>query len=105
MNLLSLIILVPFLAGLASLLLLPRVRKLQWVVLFLTSVFLAFMAFRLYGQWGLSLTLQIRQYDLTLTNRPMGWIFFAITGAVMFFISLFSLSYNDKKHATGVAPG
>jgi len=103
-NLLSLIILVPFLAGLASLLLLPRVRKLQWVVLFLTSLFLAFMAFRLYGKWELSLTLRIRQYALTLTNRPMGWIFFAITSAVMFFISLFSLSYNDKKHATGVAP-
>lgn len=89
--------------GTFSLLFLKKARKLQWILLFAANAFLLWTVWRLYGG---------RLEDgetagflfLSFRSTPVGWIFFAMTTVVTLLFSLFSLSYNDRKHATGIAP-
>lgn len=104
MSLILLFMITAFGAGLFSLLFLRKVKKVQWIILFLVSGFSAYTAFRYYGMWNTAEAVSSGVRVLTLQNTPFGWIFFAVTGGVMFLISVFSLSYNDKRHATGIAP-
>ncbi len=104
MNLISAGILICFTAGLFSLLFLRRMKKLQWIIFFITALFMAAVAYRLYGNWQLTESYQTGIFLLTFHNGYFGWIFFGMTSIVTLLIALFSLSYNDKKHATAIAP-
>ena len=104
MSLLSTSIIVCFAAGLFSLLFLRKAKRLQWILFFLSAVFMAVTAYLLYGNWQVKESYDTGILELSLSNGYFGWIFFAMTSAVTFFIALFSLSYNDKKHATAIAP-
>ncbi len=104
MNLITASILICFTAGLFSLLFLRRIKKLQWLVFFLSALFMAVIAFRLYGRWQTTESYSTGIFLLTFHNGYFGWIFFGMTSIVTFFIALFSLSYNDAKHATAIAP-
>ncbi len=95
---------VVFAAGILSLFFLRKVNKLQWIVLFLASAYSLYTAIGYYGRWGETQAFSNGLQLLTLQNTPFGWIFFAVSSGVMLLISLFSLSYNDTKHATGIAP-
>lgn len=91
-------------AWLVSFLFLKRVKRLQWVILFLVAAYALYTAVRYYGAWEEFHSLPTAFGILTLRISRFGWIFFTITSGVMFLISLFSLSFNDPKHATGIAP-
>lgn len=104
MNLISLSILVCFAAGLVSLILFRKIRKLQWIVFFISALFMAAVSYRLFGLWGTEESYNTGIFSLSLKNSYFGWIFFAMTSIVTLLISVFSLSYNDKKHATAIAP-
>jgi len=91
-------------AGILSGLFFGRVKKLQWVVLFAASLFLVYVAASLYGKWGLTDTIKVGALSVGFQNGYIGWLFFAFSSAVSLIISIFSLSYNDKKHITGIAP-
>ena len=92
-----------FILGVISLAAFGRVRKLQWVLFSLATLYLLFLAYNLYGKWG-GAPEAPEGMIFTLMNTHLGWLFFAFSTGVTFLISLFSLSYNDKKHATGIAP-
>ncbi len=91
-------------AWLVSFLFLKRIKRAQWIILFLVSAFALYTAVRYYGAWNDSYQTITAFGILSLRISRFGWIFFAITSGVMFLISVFSLSYNDQKHATGIAP-
>ncbi len=104
MNLISVSILVCFAAGLLSLLFFRKTKKIQWIVFFLGALFMAFVAYRLYGNWQITETYETGIVSINFSNSYFGWIFFGMTSVVTLLIALFSLSYNDKKHASAIAP-
>ncbi|MBN2444368.1 MAG: hypothetical protein JXJ04_23600 [Spirochaetales bacterium] len=75
-------------------------NKLAWVSLFLVSLVFSWMAYKTYGKWGVVAELGV----LSIVNRPIGWLFFAFSSGLTVLISIFSLSYNDKKHSHFSAP-
>lgn len=89
--------------GTLSLVLLKNVKPVQWALLFIANAFLLWTAYRLYGGWQHGDT-TVRFLFLSFRNTPTGWLFFAMTSVVTLLFSLFSLSYNDRRHATGIAP-
>jgi len=103
-NLISTSILISFAAGLFSLIFLKKSKKLQWIVFFITTVFMTYSAYLLYGSWSAGESYDTGIAVLGFTNSYFGWIFFCMTSVVTMLIALFSLSYNDKKHATAIAP-
>lgn len=104
MNLISLSILACFVSGFLSLIFFRKIKKLQWALFFISAAFMTFVAYRLYGSWQIEESYDTGIFILSLSNGYFGWIFFGMTAVVTLLISLFSLSYNDKKHATGIAP-
>ena len=93
-----------FAAGLFSLLFLRKIKPLQWLLFFAASLFMVITAYLLYGNWQSGESYDTGILTLTLSNGYFGWIFFGMTSVVTLLIALFSLSYNDKKHATAIAP-
>ena len=89
--------------GVLSLLLLKRARTVQWVLFFAVNAFLLWTAWNLYkAEPGTGDT--VRFLFLSFRSTPLGLLFFAMTTVVTLLFSLFSLSYNDRRHATGIAP-
>ncbi len=101
-------LLLPLLAlpaiGIVSLLLFRRARVLQWLLFLLAAGALVATAALLYGRWELSAGLSLGVATLGFRNTPLGWLFFAFSSGLTLFIALFSLSYNDRRHSSGVAP-
>ncbi len=104
MSLMTTSMLSVMLAGLLSSIAFRKVKRLQWVVLFAAAVFFSYVAVSLYGKWGLTDSLNLGLFTASFTNSYIGWLFFAFSSGVSLIISIFSLSFNDKKHITGVAP-
>ncbi len=111
MKVLVLAIFVPYLAGIVSFVLFKRVKKIQWGLFFLNSVFHLYTAYRLYGTRGYSESISagftlfgVNNLALVLQNTSMGYLFFTASIIVTFLIALFSLSFNDREHSTGIAP-
>jgi len=104
MSSIALSILVVLAAGIVSLLFFKAIRKLQWVVFFISTAFLLYVAAVLYGAWELKEVHSLGIVELSFTNHRLGWVFVAMSTGLTLLIALFSLSYNDKKHATSVAP-
>jgi NADH-quinone oxidoreductase subunit M len=89
-------------SGLVSLLALNRLRRVQWALFFATVAFLAWGAWRLVaaGSGPQAFSAAGLRFGVT----PLGGLFVAASSAVTLLIALFSLSYNDGRHATGIAP-
>jgi NADH-quinone oxidoreductase subunit M len=92
------------LAGLLSLVLLKRAGKLQWVVFFAASLFLAYVTARLYGRWGEVESFGSGLLQLSFAAGKTGWLFASFSIGVTVLIGLFSLSYNDRNHSSAIAP-
>jgi formate hydrogenlyase subunit 3/multisubunit Na+/H+ antiporter MnhD subunit len=90
--------------GLFSLVLFRKAKKLQWIIFFMSTAYLTAVTLSLYGKWELAETFRTGFFNLHLANTKLGWLFLAASTIVTLLISIFSLSYNDKKHATGIAP-
>jgi len=104
MSPMTLTILIMLSGGLLSLVLFRKVKKLQWIIFFLSAAYLTIVTVLLYGKWELAETFRTGFFNLHLANTKLGWLFLAASTIVTLLISIFSLSYNDKKHATGIAP-
>jgi NADH-quinone oxidoreductase subunit M len=97
------LIIVPI-AALLSFALLRKAKKLQWLLFFAAAAFFAVLAFLLYGRWGSRFALDLGIISLNFVLRRLPWLFFAFSSALTVLISIFSLSFNDTKHASPVAP-
>jgi NADH-quinone oxidoreductase subunit M len=102
---------VPVGVGLISLLFFSWAKKVQWILFALTVAVQAFFAITMFGAQAHTETISLpitvmnlNQLELTVRNGGLGMLFFLMTAIVTVVISLFSLSYNDKAHATGIAP-
>ncbi len=104
MSLMTLGMLAALLAGVASHLFFRKVKKAQWVLLFLVALASSYIALRLYGSWGLTERFDLGVATLSFTNTRIGWLFFAFSSGLSLVISIFSLSFNDRRHSSGVAP-
>ncbi len=104
MSLMTLTILILLAGGLVSLILFRKAKKLQWILFFMSAAYSTAATILLYGKWELAETFRTEFFNLHLANTKMGWLFLAASTIVTLLISIFSLSYNDKKHATGIAP-
>lgn len=91
-------------AGLVSLVFFRRLRLLQWLLFFLAAAALAAVAVLLYGRWDLAGGLDLGVASLGFRNTPLGWLFFVFSSALTLLVAVFSLSYNDRRHGSGVAP-
>lgn len=91
-------------AGILSAILFRRARRVQWIVLFLAAAFFAYAAVRLYGNWNASFVITLGPFTVTYTNTWIGWLFLAFSSGVSVVISIFSLSFNDRKHVSGIGP-
>jgi formate hydrogenlyase subunit 3/multisubunit Na+/H+ antiporter MnhD subunit len=110
MSLLQLVV-VPLAVGVFSLVFLAKWKRVQWVLFFFVSLFQLYGAVALFGRAGavetmpLSLALPgLSSSTLTLRMGGLSYLFFAASSLVTFLIAVYSMSYNDKKHATGIAP-
>jgi NADH-quinone oxidoreductase subunit M len=86
-------------------------KKLSWIVFTLFNIFLLYTAYTLYRSGSFYETVRLGfpvvkgfALQLSLKFSNIGFLFFAVSGIVTTVISLFSLSYNDKKHATAISP-
>lgn len=116
MNDLILVILAPIGAGLFSLTALSRLRRVQWVLFFAAAVFNLAMAVRLYGALGTTLTLNaapglpgqalpgFEELAFILILTPVRYLFFTGSAVVTLLIAVYALAYNDRAHASGIAP-
>lgn len=104
MSPMMLTILIMLSGGLLSLVLLGKVKKLQWIIFFMSAAYLTVATLLLYGKWELAETFRTGFFNLHLANTKLGWLFLAASTIVTLLISIFSLSYNDKKHTTAIAP-
>jgi len=111
MNLITLAVGIPYLVGIIGVLFLKKCRKLSWGLFFLTAIYQIFLVVKLYGVGkyseliGISLNIfgNGEIYPLFIRTN-VGYLFFAASTIITVLISIFSLAYNDKKHATAVAP-
>jgi len=108
-------VVLPYAVGIFSLIILKRWKRLQWAFFFLSTLFQLFAAYSLFrsGNFGSGIS---QKFPLALSPIPglgqsaffqftgLGFIFFAGSTIVTLIISIFSLAFNDRDHATGVAP-
>ncbi len=97
------LILIPATAVL-SFALFRKAKQLQWLLFFVCAAFFAVLSVLLYGRWGAGYSLDLGIISLTFVIRRLPWLFFAFSSGLTVFISIFSLSFNDKKHASPIAP-
>jgi NADH-quinone oxidoreductase subunit M len=102
---------VPLVAGIFSLLFLRRWKRLQWALFFLVTLFQLYGVYALFGteQGVQSISLSmglpgIEDGALVLRMSSLGYLFFGGSTLITFLIALYSLAYNDQKHASGIAP-
>jgi len=109
MNALALLFIVSLLAALLSALFL-KARKFIWTLFLAVSAFLSYELYTLFGQWDLSYSFELgykvfgENLSLTIGNNPLGWFFAFFASLVTLSISLFSLAFNDEKHASKISP-
>jgi len=97
-------------AGLLSFAL-SKWKKVQWSLFLLNAAWQLFAVFQL---WSLKGTVEkiklpftflgIENIELTLVNSEIGYFFLMASVLITLIFAVFSFSYNDKKHATGIAP-
>ena len=104
MNALQLAVVSVLAVGVGALVAFRRLRRLQWGLFFAAAVLFVGVAALIFGQWDVGWQLDLGSLSIGLTNTPLGWVFFAFSSVLTLFIALFSLSYNDEAHNTGIAP-
>jgi len=102
---------IPFAAGVFSLLFLGRWKRLQWGLFFIVSLIQLYGVYTLFGAGGaiqeipLSLNLPgLENVSFQFRMSGLGYLFFAGSSVLTFLVALYSLTYNDRTHATGIAP-
>ena len=104
-------ILLSFVLALLAFILQKFHKRLSWIIFSLFNIYLVYVAYTLFQSKDVSESISVAfpmirdiSIQLSLKYSNLGFLFFAGTGAVTTVISFFSLSYNDKKHATAISP-
>jgi NADH-quinone oxidoreductase subunit M len=102
---------IPFGTGVFALLFLGKWKRFQWALFFVVSLVQLYSVYAFFGTAGtvqdipLSLTLPgMEAVGLQLRMTGLGYLFFAGSSLLTFLVALYSLTYNDSKHASGIAP-
>ncbi len=100
------IVIGPVLIGLLSFLF-PR--KMQWLIFFLTNIVLLGAVFYIRDRQNLFFLFELSYFPVNkltmgMAYSQLGWFFLAISTVATLLFSAFSLGFNDKKHATAIAP-
>ena len=72
--------------------------------LFAALLLLSYLTVKLYGLWGGTESFRSGFMHLSFTNSRLGWLFTAFSVGVTLLIALFSLSYNDRRLSSSIAP-
>ncbi|MBU1220861.1 NADH-quinone oxidoreductase subunit M [Myxococcota bacterium] len=103
---LLLLVVMPVGFGLVSLAL-PK--RLSWFLFFFVNILVLGVVFKLKSSTGLTWDLKFNLFStgavsLKLAVTHLGWFFLAISSVATILFSMFSLDFNDRKHATFAAP-
>jgi NADH-quinone oxidoreductase subunit M len=101
---------IPFAAGFISLIFLNRWKRLQWSLFFIISLFQLYGAYTLFGSGATvqeisqSIVLPgLEGLSLQFRISRLGLLFFTGSSVLTFIVALYSLTYNDRNHASGIA--
>ncbi len=110
-NIVLLTMLIAVGAGLLGFILTLINKRLAWLVFLLNAGWQVFAAIRLFGMKAHSETISfpinalgLESLSLHIQLTELGRIFFLASVVITFLFAIFSFSYNDKKHATHIAP-
>lgn len=111
MNLIVITIGISLILGLISLVAFRKLKRVQWILFFINALFQVYVAIRLFINRGTVETLplpftvlDIGGLELVFKTTELGLIFFVASIVMTVLFAIFSLSYNDKKHASGISP-
>jgi NADH-quinone oxidoreductase subunit M len=102
---------IPFAAGFFSLLFLGKWKRVQWTIFFLVALLQLFGVYSLFGTGNLVQEIPValalpglESVSVQFRMSMLGFFFFAASSVFTFLIAFYSLSYNDRTHASGIAP-
>ena len=102
---------IPFAVGIFSLIFLGKWKRIQWALFFVVSLIQLYGVYSLFGAGNLVQEIPLSiglpgfiEGPVVLKMSGIGFLFFAGSSVLTFLIALYSLMYNDREHATGIAP-
>jgi NADH-quinone oxidoreductase subunit M len=102
---------IPIASGVFSLLFLGKWKRIQWALFFVVALIQLYAVYTLFGAENMVQEINLAiglpgfvEGPLVLKMSGIGYLFFAGSSVITFLIALYALMYNDRKHASGIAP-